>query len=95
MVILKINFLENHVREFTNIVDGNQDFNIHNVRNCNSLYFYGILNTRIYGNFYKLPSKQFKNINCLVDNIRIDNVIPNDINSYMILKTNQYIKINL
>ena len=36
--------------------------------------------------YYKLPHKQFKNINCLIDNKRIDNGIPNDINSYMILK---------
>ena len=50
----KINFLENNVRNFTNIANGNQDFNINNVRNCNSLYFYGILNTRIEGNLYKL-----------------------------------------
>ena len=82
----KFNFLENNVRKFTNIADGNHDFNIHNVRNCNSLYFYGILNTRIECNLYKLPNKQFKNIHCLVDNIQIDNGIPNDIESYMILK---------
>ena len=82
----KINFLENNVRKFTNIENGNQDFDIHNVRNCNSLYFYGVLNTRIEGNLYKLPDKQFKNINCLVDNIQIDNGIPNDIESNMILK---------
>ena len=82
----KFNFLENNVKKFTNIADGNHDFNIHNVRNCNSLYFYGILNTRIEGNLYKLPNKQFKNIHCLVDNIQIDNGIPNDIESYMILK---------
>ena len=53
-----MNFLENNVRKFTNIANGNHDFNIHNVRNCNSLYFYGILNTRIEGNLYKLPNKK-------------------------------------
>ena len=36
----KINYLENNVREFTNIRDGNQDFNINNVRNCNSHYIF-------------------------------------------------------
>ena len=82
----KINYLENNFRKFQNIADGYQDFSINNVRNCNSLYFYGILNTRINGGYYKLPSKQFKNINCLADNKRIDNGIENDINSYMILK---------
>ena len=84
--IKKINFLENNVREFTNIANGKQDFNIYNVRNCNSLYFYGILKERINGNLYKLPNKQFENIDCLVDNIQIDDGIPNDIESYMILK---------
>ena len=84
--IKKINFLENNVRKFTDIANGNQDFNIHNDRNCNSLYFYGILNTRIEVNLYKLPNKQFENIDCLVDSIQIDNGIPNDIESYMILK---------
>ena len=53
---------------------------------CNSLYFYGVLNARINGNFHKLTHKQFRNINRLIDNKRIDNGIPNDINSYMILK---------
>ena len=44
------------------------------------------MNIRIEGNLYKLPNKQFKHINCLVDNIQIDNGIPNDIESYIILK---------
>ena len=82
----KINFLENNLRKFTSITNGNQDFNIHYVRNCNSLYFYGILNTKFDGKEYKLPNKQFKNINCLVDNIRIVNGTPNDIESYIFLK---------
>ena len=54
--------------------------------NCNSIYFYGVLNDRINGDYYKLPSKNFENINCLVGSKRIDEGIPNNINSYMILK---------
>ena len=44
------------------------------------------MNTTVEGNLYKLPNKQFKNINCLIDNIQIDNGIPNDIENYIILK---------
>ena len=38
------------------------------------------------GDFYKLPSKNFENINCLIGSKRIDEGIPNNINAYMILK---------
>ena len=77
----KINYLENNVRVFPDITDGQRDFDIHNVRNCNSICFYGVLNNRVNQNYYQLPSKQFNNITSL-----IDNGLPNDINSYMILK---------
>ena len=82
----KINFLENNVRKFTNIQNGKQNFNLDSIANCNSIYFYGVLNDRIDGNFYKLPSKNFENINCIIGSKRIDEGIPNDINGYMILK---------
>ena len=49
----KINFLENNEREFTNIQKGKQKFNVDSIPNCNSIYFYGVLNDRINGNFYK------------------------------------------
>ena len=51
----KINYLENSVREFTNIQNGKQKFNLDTIANCNSIYLYGVLNSRINGNFYKLP----------------------------------------
>ena len=50
---------------------------LHNVRNCNSLYFYGIVNTRVTNNQYQTPNKNFNKINCLIDNIEIDNGIVN------------------
>ena len=82
----KINFLENSVRKFTNIQNGKQSFNLDSISNCNSIYFYGVLNDRIDGDFYKLPSKNFENINCLIGSKRIDEGIPNNISAYMILK---------
>ena len=82
----KINYLENNIRTFTNIGNGDQDFGIHNVRNCNSLYFYGIVNTRVTNNQYQTPNKNFNKINCLIDNIEIDNGIVNNIQAYMNLK---------
>ena len=80
----KINFLENNVRKFTNIQRGKHQFNLDSISNCNSIYFYGVLNNRIGGDFYKLPNKKFENIHCLIGSKRIDE--PNDINGYMILK---------
>ena len=84
----KINYLENNVCIFHNITNGSQDLNILNVRNCDSLYFYGVLNTRVTQNHYQLPSKQFNNISCLIDNIKVDTGLINDVYSYMILKDN-------
>ena len=82
----KINYLENNIRSFTNVRNGSQDFGIHNVRNCNSLYFYGITNTRVTQNQYQTPDKNFNNTICLIDNIKIDNGIVNNIQAYMNLK---------
>ena len=82
----KINYLENSIRTFTNIRDGSQDFGISNVRNCNSLYFYGVVNTRVTNNQYQTPNKNFNNVNCLIDNIEIDKGIVNNIQAYMNLK---------
>ena len=82
----KINFLENNISSFTNIGNAKQKFNLDSISNCNSMYFYGVLNDRINGDFYKLPNKKYTNINCLIGSKRIDEGIPNDINAYMILK---------
>ena len=54
----KINFLENNISSFTNIGNGKQKFNLDSISNCNSIYFYGVLNERINGDFYKLPNKK-------------------------------------
>ena len=50
----KINYLENNIRTFTRYCKWRSRFwNLHNVRNCNSLYFYGIVNTRVTNNQYQ------------------------------------------
>ena len=85
-------FLENNIRKFTNIQNGKQNFNLDSIANCNSIYFYGVLNDRIHGDFYKLPHKKFENINCLFGSKRIDEGIPNDISDYMILKDKSIFK---
>ena len=82
----KIHFLENNVKKFTNIQNGKQNFNLDSISNCNSIYFYGVLNDRTNGDFYKFPGKNFENINCLIGSKRIDEGIPNNISAYMILK---------
>ena len=58
----KINFMENH----TLIFDGklkeiNEDFAIDNIRNSNSVFIYGILNTKKTGLNNELPSVKFEN----------------------------------
>ena len=41
-----INFLECHTRVFNDKMSKiNEDFYVNNVRNCDSVYMYGILNT--------------------------------------------------
>ena len=82
----KIIFLKNNVRTYTNIQNGKQTFNLDSISNCNSIYFYGVINNRINGDFYKLPNKKFTNINCLIGSKRVDEGIPNNISTYMILK---------
>ena len=56
----KINYLENNLRKFTNIQNGKQKFNLDIISNCNSTYFYGVLNSRIRGDYYKSASKNLK-----------------------------------
>ena len=83
----KINFMENH----TLIFDGklkeiNEDFAINNIRNSDSVFIYGILNTKKAGLNNNLPSVKFENPYLNIDNIRFENPIPNDISAYNILK---------
>ena len=83
----KINFVENQ----TVIFDGklkeiNKDFAINNIRNSDSVFIYGILNSKQTGLNNDLPSVKFENPYLNIDNFRFENPIPNDISGYNIIK---------
>ena len=83
----KINFMENHTLTFDGkLKEINEDFAINNIRNSDSVFIYGILNTNKTGLNNDLPSVGFENIQLNIDNIRFKNPIPNDISAYNILK---------
>ena len=82
-----INFLENHVKIFNDKFNINrQDFYLNNVRNANSVFIYGILDANKIGLNYDNPSVKFNEPYLLIDNVRFENSIPNDISSYKELK---------
>ena len=82
-----INFLETHTKVFNDkMKEINQDFYINNVRNCDSVYIYGILNVYKEGLNYDLPSVKFDKPRLNIDNIQFENPIPNDISAYAELK---------
>ena len=83
----KINFMENHTLTFDGkLKEVNEDFAINNIRNSDSVFIYGILNTNKTGLNNDLPSVGFENIQLNIDNTRFENPIPNDISAYNILK---------
>ena len=86
--IKSINFLENHARIFDGKLSTvNENFYINNVRNADSVYIYGILDTNKEGFHFDLPSVKFEDIYLNIDNIRFENPITNDISAYKILKS--------
>ena len=83
----KINFMENHILIFDGkLKEINEDFAINNIRNSDSVFIYGILNTKKAGLNNNLPNVKFENPYLNIDNIRFENPIPNDISAYNILK---------
>ena len=85
--IKTINFLENHVKIFNDKFNINrQDFYLNNVRNGDSIFIYGILNANKTGLNYDMPSVKFNEPYLLIDNVRFENTIPNDISAYKELK---------
>ena len=82
-----INFLETHTKVFNNkMKEINQDCYINNVRNCDSVYMYGILDANKEGLNYDLPSVKFDKSRINIDNIQFENPLPNDISAYAELK---------
>ena len=83
----KINFMENHTLIFDRkLKEINEDFAINNIRNSDSVFIYGILNTKKAGLNNDLPSVKFENPYLNIDNIRFENPIPNDISAYNIFR---------
>ena len=83
-----INFLENHTRIFDDkMTTINENFYVNNIRNADSVYIYGILDSDKQGFHFDLPSVKFENIYLNIDNIRFENPITNDISAYKILKS--------
>ena len=74
--IKSINFLENHSRIFDEKLSTvNENFYINNVRNADSVYIYGILDSNKEGFHFDLPSVKFEDIYLNIDNIRFENPI--------------------
>ena len=57
------------------------------MRNADSVYIYGILDSNKEGFHFDLPSVKFEDIYLNIDNIRFENSITNDISAYKILKS--------
>ena len=86
--IKTINFLENHVKIFNDKFNINrQDFYLNSVRNGDSIFIYGILDANKTGLNYDMPSGKFNEPYLLIDNVRFENSIPNDISAYKSLKS--------
>ena len=86
--IKTINFLENHVKIFNDKFNMNRhDFYLDNVRNGDSVYIYGILDANKTGLIYDMPSVKLNEPYLLIDNVRFENTIPNDISAYKSLKS--------
>ena len=86
--IKTINFLENNVKIYNDKFNiYRQDFYLSNVRNGDSIFIYGILDANKTGLNYDMPSVKFNEPYLLIDNVRFENSIPNDISAYKSLKS--------
>ena len=63
-----------------------KNFYINNIRNADCVYIYGILDASKEGLKYDLPSVRLLRPQMLIDNIKFENQIPNDISAYTTLK---------
>ena len=83
----KLNFMENHSLTFDGkLKEIDEDFAINNIRNSDSVFIYGILNSKKTGLNNELPSVGFDNPYLNINNTRFENPIPNDISAYNVLK---------
>ena len=83
----KINFMENHVKIFNTKLNGaDENLNTNNISKSDSVFIYGIDKNRKTDLQHDLPSIEFSNISIIIDNIRFENPIPNDISAFETLK---------
>ena len=94
--IKTINFLEKHVKIFNDKFNINRyDFYLNNVRNCDSIFIYGILDANKTGLNYDMPSVKFNEPRLLIDNVRFEIQYPMIFQHINHLKVNQCIQIIL
>ena len=79
--------MENHTVIFdTKLKEINENFAIINIRNSDSVFIMGILDSKQTGLNNNLPSVKFENPYLNIGNIIFENPIPNDTSAYNILK---------
>ena len=79
--------MENHTLKFDGkLREINENFTINNIRNSDSVYIYGITDTKQTGLNNELPSVNLDNPYLSIDNIRFENPILNNISAYNILR---------
>ena len=86
-LIRKINFLENHTDIYNdklNLISN--DFSLLSIRNPDSVFIYGITDTKKAGLNNDLPSIQMKTPQLKINRIIFENAIPNDMVAYYNLK---------
>ena len=83
----KINFMEDHVKIFDEKINGiDENFHINNVSKSDSVFIYGITDTRKTGLQHDLPNVGFENLSIQIDSVRFENPINNDISAFEILR---------
>ena len=83
----KINYLENNTIEFDGkLKEINENFAINNIKDSDSVFIYGILDSSQTGLNNELPSVNLVNPQLRIDNIMFENPIPNNMSAYDILK---------
>ena len=82
----KINFMENHVKTFNVKMNGvNENFDIDNISNSDSVFIYGIDKNRRTGLQHDLPVVEFSDVSIKIDN-NFESPIPNEISAFEILE---------
>ena len=84
---LEIPNIIKYSKDRENILNNINKDRINNVRNGDSIYIYGVLDANKTGLNYDMPSVKFNEPYLLIDNVRFENTIPNDISANKSLKS--------